>query len=507
VDVTKPAPGATRRRATLPPRVATAAGCVAAGACIALAVPPVGLWPLAIVGVAGWDRLLAGRPAGSRALRSWLIAVVWLAPMTVWMWDLTVPGWLVAVAVFGAWFAAAGAAVPPGAGRWLALPGALMLAEAARWSFPFDGVPLATLAMTQADGPLAVAARIGGALGVVGLVGISGVALSAAAVRAWRPAAVAVASVAGVIVVASVAPSGTAIGTLEVAAVQGGGPQRTRATAADASEVLARHLEATEALTDTVDVVVWPENVVSVSGTLDGSVPDGVLRTLASDLGVPVVAGITERAGDTEFLNASVVYLPDGTVGDRYDKVLRVPFGEYVPLRPLMERLAPDAGLPRRDARAGTTPAVVALPEATLGVAISWEVFFSSRARDGATNGGEVLINPTNGSSYWLTQVQSQQVASSQLRALETGRWVVQAAPTGFSAIVDPGGTVVARTDVGEQAVIVASVERRTGATWATRLGAAPILAAAAAAVAGGWALDRRGRTVTPPRAPSPDRH
>jgi apolipoprotein N-acyltransferase len=381
-----------------------------------------------------------------------------------------------------------------------------MLAEAARWSFPFDGVPLATLAMTQADGPLAVAARIGGALGVVGLVGISGVALSAAAVRAWRPAAVAVASVAGVIVLASVAPSGTTIDTLEVAAVQGGGPQRTRATATDASEVLARHVEATEALTDTVDVVVWPENVVSVSGALDGSVPDGVLRTLASDLGVPVVAGITERVGDTEFLNASVVYLPDGTVGDRYDKVLRVPFGEYVPLRPLMERLAPDAGLPRRDARAGTTPAVVALPEATLGVAISWEVFFSSRARDGATNGGEVLINPTNGSSYWLTQVQSQQVASSQLRALETGRWVVQAAPTGFSAIVDPGGTVVARTDVGEQAVIVANVQRRTGATWATRFGAAPLVAAAAA-VAGGWLLDRRRRTLTPQRAPSPDRH
>jgi len=325
-------------------------------------------------------------------------------------------------------------------------------------------------------------------------------------VRAWRPAAVAVASVAGVIVLASVAPSGTTIDTLEVAAVQGGGPQRTRATATDASEVLARHVEATEALTDTVDVVVWPENVVSVSGALDGSVPDGVLRTLASDLGVPVVAGITERVGDTEFLNASVVYLPDGTVGDRYDKVLRVPFGEYVPLRPLMERLAPDAGLPRRDARAGTTPAVVALPEATLGVAISWEVFFSSRARDGATNGGEVLINPTNGSSYWLTQVQSQQVASSQLRALETGRWVVQAAPTGFSAIVDPGGTVVARTDVGEQAVIVANVQRRTGATWATRFGAAPLVAAAAA-VAGGWLLDRRRRTLTPQRAPSPDRH
>lgn len=82
-------------------------------------------------------------------------------------------------------------------------------------------------------------------------------------------------------------------------------------------------------------------------------------------------------------------------------------------------------------------------PVGPIGVVISWEVFFSSRARDAIGNGGEVLTNPTNGSSYWLTQVQSQQVASSKLRALETGRWMLQAAPTGFSAIVDPDGRLV----------------------------------------------------------------
>ena len=76
----------------------------------------------------------------------------------------------------------------------------------------------------------------------------------------------------------------------------------------------------------------------------------------------------------------------------------------------------------------------------TFGVAISWEVFFTQRVREGVQEGGEVVLNPTNGSSYWLTQVQSQQVASSQLRAIETGRWVLQAAPTGFSAVVDPDG-------------------------------------------------------------------
>jgi apolipoprotein N-acyltransferase len=56
-----------------------------------------------------------------------------------------------------------------------------------------------------------------------------------------------------------------------------------------------------------------------------------------------------------------------------------------------------------------------------VGVVISWEVFFPDRARDAIGHGGEILLNPTNGSSFTGTQVQAQQVASSQLRAIETG--------------------------------------------------------------------------------------
>ena len=97
---------------------------------------------------------------------------------------------------------------------------------------------------------------------------------------------------------------------------------------------------------------------------------------------------------------------------------------------------------------------------------ISWEVFFGGRARDAVEHGGEVILNPTNGASYTGTIVQTQQVASSRLRAIETGRWVVQAAPTGFSEFVTPDGTVIDRTAVSEQAVIRHVVELRDGRTW-----------------------------------------
>ena len=153
---------------------------------------------------------------------------------------------------------------------------------------------------------------------------------------------------------------------------------------------------------------------------------------------------------------------------------LLVPFGEFVPLRSLIERFSDE--LPGRDVRRGTSEAVLDTAVGPLGVSISWEVFFDHRARDAIGNGGQVLLNPTNGSSYWLTIVQSQQVASSRLRALETDRWVLQAAPTGFSAIVEPDGTVRERTGVSEQRVLYSTIELRTGRTLAVAWGGWPVL-------------------------------
>ncbi len=168
-----------------------------------------------------------------------------------------------------------------------------------------------------------------------------------------------------------------------------------------------------------------------------------------------------------------------------------MPFGEWVPMRSLLETVAGDA-LPPRDADIGTTPAVVDTPVGRLGVSISWEIFFGDRARDAVNNGGEVLLNPTNGSSFTGTQVQTQQVASSRMRAIENGRWVAQVAPTGFSAVVDPDGHLLQRTAVSERKVLYDTIELRTGRTIYDRLGDTLALALAAVALAAGWALDRR---------------
>ena len=491
------------------PRIAAVA--ILAGALLAAAVPPFGWWPLAFLGVALWDRLLAGAGARARFGRSWLMAVAWFAPTMLWMVDLTAIGYPIAVVVFAAMVGLAGMAVPGRSEqswiRWLAVPGAFTLAEITRWTLPFGGVPLATTAMSQAAAPLGQIARVLCAIGVVFAVAVVGVALSAAWERRWMVAGGALAVTVLLWGLAMVAPRGHAVGTIRAAVVQGGGPQGTRATATDARAVFQRHLDASAAISTPVDLVVWPENVVDVEGPIDANRENAALSALAERLHTTLVAGITEGVDATTFLNVAQVYLPDGSVGERYEKVRRVPFGEYVPMRPLIEWAAGDSsGLPSRDARVGTGPAVLHTPAGPLAVAISWEIFFTNRGRDGVLHGGEILLNPTNGSSYWLTEVQSQQVASSRLRAIENDRWVLQAAPTGFSAIVTPGGRVVERTDISQQAVLERIVERRAGETIATRIGPNPVVGASMALVALSWWLatgrpipGRRSRRSTPP--------
>lgn len=465
---------------------------VLAGLLIAASVPPWGWWPLAFLGIAMWDRLLSNAKPRARFVRSTVLAIAWFAPAMLWMVDLTAPGYPIAVIVFALYVGVAGLAIPGRSSRswvrWLALPAAFTLAEAARCTFPFGGVPLATTAMGQASAPLGQIARVFCAIGVTFAVAVVGVALSALWERRHLLGALTVVGLAAVWLFAIVAPSGHDIRTINAAVVQGGGPQGTHASETNPRDVFNRHVEATKLVTTPVDLVVWPENVVAVEGPIAENREDSELSALAKELDATLVVGITEGLGSSHFANASIVYLPDGSSGERYDKVRRVPFGEYVPLRSVIETIAgSNSGLPRRDAIAGTEPAIVHTPAGNLAIAISWEIFFTNRGRDGVLHGGQILLNPTNGSSYWLTEVQTQQVASSQLRAIETGRWVLQAAPTGFSAIVTPTGDVVQRTAISEQAVLEQDVSLRSGDTIATIIGPLPIVFLSLVLVALAW--------------------
>jgi apolipoprotein N-acyltransferase len=474
---------------------AAGVGAVLSGLALCGSLPPFGWWPLAFVGLVGLDRLIADQPRRVRFARGALVGAGLYIPSLVWMQSLTLPGYLIACALYAVMLGGATAAVPRGRGRWVALAGTWTLAELLRWSWPFGGVPLANLAIGQVAGPLAGVARVGGALLLVTITVVAGQAVAAYLDGKRRIAAALAVLVAIAVGGATVAPHGHGVGHAKVALVQGGGPQGTRKTAASIDEVFARHVEATDAVRPPVDLVLWPEDVIDTPEDFASDPWAGTISTLAVGLDAPMIVGTVEGAGPDDFRNAAVLVDRTGAIVDRYDKVHRVPFGEYVPLRGLIERFAEDA-LPDRDLVVSHGRGRLDVPGRVgrAAVAISWEVFFGDRVREGVGDGGRIILNPTNGSSFTGTIVQTQQVASSRLRAIENGRWVLQVAPTGFTAVVDDHGEVLDRSSVSEAVVIQATVQLREGETIYTQVGNLPAAVLAIALIALGWAIERRPR-------------
>jgi apolipoprotein N-acyltransferase len=267
------------------------------------------------------------------------------------------------------------------------------------------------------------------------------------------------------------------------------------------SSVYAAAIRATSRVRPPVDLLLWPEDTVALDGPLADSSESAQLSTIARNLHTTFLVGVTEVVGATRFRNEIVAYSPVGDVVAVFEKVHRVPFGEYVPWRSFFSHLANLQAIPR-DAIAGHGDGMMATPAAKVAVLVSYEVFFPDRGRSGVRAGGELLVVPTNTSSYSSAQAPAQEIAASRLQAIEEGRDLLQAAPTGYSAVIDNRGRVLQQTLLSVAAVLRATVPLRDGTTLYTRFGDGPALALAAAAAVAAWATSlwerrRAGREQT----------
>lgn len=486
-----------------------------AGVLMALSVPPWGFWPLAFAGGAlFWWRLGGLRPR-ARLLAGWVLGLGLFLPGLWWATSFNVYGGIVLIAIEALLAPGIAALITPsGAGRSVALPGAMVLGEAIRSHWPFGGLPMGSIALGQAASPVAACARVGGPLLVVGATWLVGVALGALVVTAtqqWRRRPLAASRRAGTVGIASVAASiavvvgatlapagGPTVGTVRVAAVQGGGRRGVSHIYVNPATVFDAQLAATATIA-TVDrgrapaIVLWPEDVVALPGPLRDSEAKPMLAELARHHRASLVVGVTEDVGTTRFRNEAVAFSPAGSIIGHYEKVHRVPFGEYVPYRSFFSHLANLSAVPR-DAIPGHGDGVLRVPGVVLGTMISFEVFFPDRGRDPVVHGADLLIVPTNTSSYATSQVPTQEVAADQLQAISEGRYLVQAAPTGYSDVVTPDGAVLARSVLGRRQVLVANVGLRHGLTVFARLGEVPTELAGGFFVAVGWFLSLRRR-------------
>jgi apolipoprotein N-acyltransferase len=372
---------------------------------------------------------------------------------------------------------------------------------------PFGGFPWGVVAAGQTDGPFLPLVRLGGvpllSLAIV-LVGCSVTAI-ALEIVSWvrasrpqhagadRPPAVMLPAVCICLVffvTAAMWPqvrhSGTGSGNepiVTVAVVQGNVPRLGLEFNAQRLAVLANDVRETRQLADDVhagrapqpDFVVWPEDASEVDALRNPDAAEQISGAVEA-IGAPILVGtVLDVPGRTREApaetNTVIVWNPKTGPGDRHDKRIVQPFGEYLPWRGFFRHLSGLADWAGYIVP-GHGTGVVHAAGVPVGVATCWEVIFDRALRDSVRNGAELLAVPANNANFNQT-MSEQQLAFSKVRAVELDRYAVVASNVGISALVTPDGRELVRTEFFEPAYLDNQVRRKTTLTPAAKWGPA----------------------------------
>jgi apolipoprotein N-acyltransferase len=488
---------------------------VGAGALLSLTNPPVDLGPLAFAALIPLLWALSGGGVRRGALVGLAFGLAYYGILLHWILPLGAIAWLPLSVSQAAYAALFGAVLPlmwrderplrsavAGAALWTAV-------DWFRASWPLGGFAWGALGNTQHDNglllPLASVTGVWGVTFVVLLVNALLLGLLAGVRSAPRRAA----ALAGVGVAAALLPGliplPKATGpSLDVAVVQGNVPRALASDRLLQSEAVGEnHIGLhRELAADPPDLAVWPENSLDRDPTRD---PELAARVEASirAVGVPTLVGAITEAPGNRFYNQVLHYSGEGEVLARYTKTHLVPFGEYVPFRPLFnwtDRYRPTS----RDLAPGGELDVFQVDGLAVAPPICFENVFPDLFRRFVAAGANVVVLTTNDSTFLESVASREHVIMSEIRAVETGRWIVQAAISGESAVIDHRGKVVRRTGLFERTILRHTVAGSDARTIYVRFGdwfpwACGIVVLGALALA----VSRRRRAVTPTAPPA----
>ena len=486
------------RRLGLKPIVRRFALAIGGGLISSLAYPREGIWPMIFIAVIALLLSVRGLGFSKSFWVGYVGGFCFYVSQIEWMSLYLGPVPLLALSLLEAFFFGLGMAVIARVWVWLdqrphgALDGIrLSLAIATIWTarewvstnLPYGGFPWSRLAMSQSESPLANWVFYGGqallSFAIVALCVLSITTFENMRSQGWRnrQSAFAVAAAITLVVIpsATIVPSGPERGTLVIAAVQGNANAGLFANP-ERGSILRNHLEATKLIPSVakgqkVDLVVWPENASDINPLADSATGETIRRLVDQKLGVPLIFGtITDRGGS--LYNSSLFWQPGKGVTDWYDKKRPVPFAEYVPDHDFWYSLAPDLiGLISHGYTFGTRDGIFNLDGKPLGVLICFEIAIDDISRDLVHSGAQVILSQTNNADFGRSDETFQQVAIAKLRAIETGRAVVNDSTVGVSAVFGPDGRVLDQLPTFEPGVMVTRVPLRTSITPAISFG------------------------------------
>lgn len=345
-------------------------------------------------------------------------------------------------------------------------------------SLPYGGFPWSRLAQTQSDTFLAQWVYWGGLGLLTFALAFISAAVTVAIIGRAKLRSASTIPVLGLVLLTLAVPALTQIdpgaqsGTIRIGAVQGNANAGLFANP-ERGSILQNHLDASKALdSKNLDVVVWPENASDLSPYSDQSANRLLTDFVDNQIGVPLIFGTITERGDNIF-NSSILWRPGIGATDWYDKKRPVPFAEYVPDRDFWYQLAPDLiGLVNRGYAFGERDGIFEVDDAKLGALICFEIAIDDIGRELVKDGAQVILSQTNNADFGRSDQTFQQAAFARLRAIETGRTVVNVSTVGVSAIYNADGSVVTELPTFEAGVMQQEVPLRDSVTPAMVIGA-----------------------------------
>jgi apolipoprotein N-acyltransferase len=196
-------------------------------------------------------------------------------------------------------------------------------------------------------------------------------------------------------------------------------------------------------------LLVWPETAAPFEFQDQGDLQNQIIQ-LAKKTNCWLLFGsirYEENPAKRSYFNSAYLLSPSGEIKGIYDKVHLVPYGEYVPLRdvfPFINGFTQSIG----DFHKGTGFVPLAVDGKKLGVLICYEAILPEAARDYKRSGADMLVTISNDAWFGKTSAPFQHFSMMVLRAVETRLYLIRAANTGISGIVDPAGRILKQTEI-----------------------------------------------------------
>lgn len=263
--------------------------------------------------------------------------------------------------------------------------------------------------------------------------------------------------------------------TIKAAAIQGNIPSSEKWGSDGMEKAIKIYEELTEeAAEGGAKIVVWPETalpcVLFDSATITDRVSD-----LAYENDVTILISVFTVDGEGNKYNSIIEVRPDGSFGPTiYSKQRLVPFGEFVPMREFVTFIFPplaNIGMLEEDLTAGDDSYVIDSVHGQIGCGLCFDSIYETVITDSVRGGAEMIAISTNDSWFTDSAALDMHNSQSRLRAIENGRYVVRAANTGISSIIDPMGNVVKELDALERGYVISDVEIREQSTLYTVVG------------------------------------